>query len=245
MLYFTLFALLKKAFCPYFIPFFGFALSLCLVSLYDDFSPIFFLCNRLLFWGTLSLGVNNMMKKIKLPDEFSTLALAGILLGLVLLIWPSLSGRLICYAIAAVLAVYGVYRIVCYFTRDIVLTMLRRDLAAGLAALVGALFLILRPELLISLLPVLFGLALLVGAISELQAAFDLRRMEDDRWYYPLIAAAVQGVLGAVILANPFGTAMVLMRFIGASLVVEGICELVFSLLVRRRRASYFPSHEE
>ena len=72
-----------------------------------------------------------------------------------------------------------------------------------------------------------------------------LRRMEDDRWYYPLIAAAVQGVLGAVILANPFGTAMVLMRFIGASLVVEGICELVFSLLVRRRRASYFPSHEE
>ncbi|HIV86938.1 MAG TPA: DUF308 domain-containing protein, partial [Candidatus Pygmaiobacter gallistercoris] len=186
-----------------------------------------------------------MMKKIKLPDEFSTLALAGILLGLVLLIWPSLSGRLICYAIAAVLAVYGVYRIVCYFTRDIVLTMLRRDLAAGLAALVGALFLILRPELLISLLPVLFGLALLVGAISELQAAFDLRRMEDDRWYYPLIAAAVQGVLGAVILANPFGTAMVLMRFIGASLVVEGICELVFSLLVRRRRASYFPSHEE
>ena len=140
---------------------------------------------------------------------------------------------------------YGIYRIVCYYTRDIILTMLRRDLAAGLAALLGALFLIIRPELLISLLPALFGLALLVGAISELQAALDLRRMEDERWYAPLIACALQGILGGVILANPFATAMVLMRFIGASLVVEGICELIFSLLVRQRQKSYFPNEED
>ena len=185
------------------------------------------------------------MKKLKFLNEFACLALAIILLGLVLLIWPSLSGKLICYALAAALAVYGIYRIVCYYTRDIILTMLRRDLAAGLAALLGALFLIIRPELLISLLPALFGLALLVGAISELQAALDLRRMEDERWYAPLIACALQGILGGVILANPFATAMVLMRFIGASLVVEGICELIFSLLVTRRRQSYFPSQED
>ena len=185
------------------------------------------------------------MKKLKFLDEFATLALAGILLGLVLLIWPTLSGKLICYALAVALAAYGVYRIVCYFTRDLLLTMLRRDFAAGLVSLIGAFFLLMRPELLISLLPVLFGLALLLGAVSGVQAGFDLRRMEDNRWYAPLIAAAIQGILGGVILANPFATAMVLMRFIGASLLVEGVFELVFSLLVRQRQKSYFPSDED
>ena len=84
-----------------------------------------------------------------------------------------------------------------------------------------------------------------MGAVSGVQAGFDLRRMEDNRWYAPLVAAAIQGILGGVILANPFGTAMVLMRFIGASLLVEGVFELVFSLLVRQRQKSYFPSDED
>ena len=166
------------------------------------------------------------MKKLKFLDEFATLALAGILLGLVLLIWPTLSGKLICYALAVALAAYGVYRIVCYFTRDLLLTMLQ-----------GA-----KHK---QVLNVLFGLALLLGAVSGVQAGFDLRRMEDNRWYAPLVAAAIQGILGGVILANPFGTAMVLMRFIGASLLVEGVFELVFSLLVRQRQKSYFPSDED
>ena len=39
------------------------------------------------------------MKKLKFLNEFTCLALAIILLGLVLLIWPSLSGKLICYAL--------------------------------------------------------------------------------------------------------------------------------------------------
>ena len=72
-----------------------------------------------------------------------------------------------------------------------------------------------------ALLPVLFGLLLVVGAMSEVQTAFDMKRMEDGRWYFSLIAAVVLAVLGLVILANPFSTALVLMRFTGAALVVE------------------------
>ena len=77
----------------------------------------------------------------------------------------------------AALAIYGVYRISSYFMRDAVTAMLRRDLSMGLALLAGAVFFLFWPNLIISLLPVLFGLLLLLGATREAQGAFDLMRM--------------------------------------------------------------------
>ena len=182
------------------------------------------------------------MKKIL--NEYAYSSLAGVVLGLVLLIWPSLSGKLLCYGLALAFLAYGIYRIVCYFIRDAVLTMLRRDLAVGLIAIAVGVFIFARPELLVSLLPVLFGLLLVVGAMSEVQTAFDMKRMEDGRWYFSLIAAAVLAGLGLVSLANPFSTALVLMRFTGAALAVEGICEFVFSILLTKRQRLYYPPED-
>ena len=110
----------------------------------------------------------------KMLNDFAYSALFAAALGVVLLIWPSLSGKIICYGLAAVLLALGVYRIICYFVRDAMMTMLRGDLMAGLVLIALGIFVIAKPDVIVSVLPVLFGLLLILGAMSEIQTAFNM-----------------------------------------------------------------------
>lgn len=185
----------------------------------------------------------NSVFKGSLGESFYT-SLAEILLGLALVVWPSLSGQILCYGVAVLCLLYGIYRVVLYFTHDPVLAMLQHDLAAGLLGIGAGIFIFARPNPIISLLPTLFGLLLFFGGAMVAQTAFDLRRMEDERWFFPLIAAVIMAVLGAVILWYPFATAMVLMRFIGISLILQGVGGFAFSRLLAKRRRLYYPPEE-
>lgn len=154
--------------------------------------------------------------------------------GLILLIWPTLSSTILCYALSAGVLVYGVYRLIAYFRHKPQSAMQRHDFSSGIILVVLALIILIKPELVISVLPVLLGLLLVMGAARETQIAIDLSRMEQARWYLPLIAAVVQAILGVMILWNPFATAMVLMQFIGISLLVESVSQIVFTAVVSR-----------
>ena len=54
-----------------------------------------------------------------------------------------------------------------------------------------------------------------------------MRRASFRSWYLTLIAAAISCVLGALIILHPFGTGLVLIRVIGASIAVEAVQDLI------------------
>ena len=177
------------------------------------------------------------MKKNFFTSTYSSVpgAVLTAVFGLVLLIWPSLSSTILCYGISAGLLAYGVFRMITYFLHKPQMALQQNDFAVGIMLIAVALFILLDPELIISLLPVLLGLLLVMGAAREMQIAIDLFRLKGGRWYAPLIASVVQAILGLIILWNPFTTAMVLMQFIGASVLVESVSQVVFSVVLSRR----------
>lgn len=162
------------------------------------------------------------MKKNRIVSDLTLISLFYVALGVILLGWPELSSRIICYAFGGVLAASGILRIVRYVLRDQYDGMIRRDLSVGLVLAAAGLFLILRPDTVVSLLPFVFGLLLVAGCAGKIQTAIDLRRVGMQLWYIPLIMGGVSLVLGVILLCQPFGSAMVLTRFIGVAIIVEG-----------------------
>ena len=186
-----------------------------------------------------------MKRFVKGPlNEALYAAAAQLLLGLALAVWPSLSGQVLCWGIAALCLLYGIYRVVLYVAHDPVLAMLQHDLAAGLLSIGAGIFVFARPNPLIALLPTLFGLLLFFGGAFAAQTAFDLRRMEEPRWFLPLIAAVLLAGLGAAILWYPFASAVLLMRFIGICLIVQSVGGFLLSRLLEKRRRLYYPTEE-
>ena len=64
-------------------------------------------------------------------------------------------------------------------------------------------------------------------------------RMAAQRWFLPLIGAMIQTVLGLIIFWNPFSTALAFMRYIGVSLLLEGVSQIIFSVLTSSSRKDY------
>ena len=176
--------------------------------------------------------VNNLKRDVLVTG------LLYIVLGLVLLFVPGLALHLVGKLLGALVFLYGLANVVCYFRSDGIHPVFRFGLVYGVVfALIGAL-LFSRSGAVVSLVPRIFGVVLLVNAFSDLQSAFDLRRMRDGRWWLALAPTLITFALGLILLFNPFGTAALLVRILGGCLIYQGISNLLVSGRVSRHARS-------
>ena len=176
----------------------------------------------------------------KLLNNVSVSSILVALVGLVLLLMPSLTNKIIVYGIGIVLLIYGAGRILRYVTtRDAASAMANHDLSIGLICAVTGLFLLLYSSVVISILPFLFGLFLIFGGARSIQTAFDVRRFHGIHWVFHLVIGLVFAVAGIEAIRDPFSTASLLTRFVGLSLLLLGIYMFLSNRKVNELRSQY------
>ena len=153
-------------------------------------------------------------------------ALVFLVLGLFLLIFPDVSGQVLCYLIAALLLLDGARHVVCYFRGQLSEALSGYDLALGACELLLGLFVLIRPAVMLSLLPVFLGASLVVSGVIRLQRAFDLCRAGFGAWRTVLVLGTVVALLGLLMLIDPFATSRLLLIFLGLSLMINALCLL-------------------
>ncbi|MDO5422898.1 MAG: DUF308 domain-containing protein [Eubacteriales bacterium] len=159
-------------------------------------------------------------------------AVAGIILGLAMLVWPETSMQTFCYTLGAVAVIFGLVKIVMYFTKDRMENLMQPDLVVGITATAFGAFVLLKSEFVLSILPFFTGVFLLIGAILKLQAALDLKRLEFRAWWVVLIISIAMFALGGLLVANPFDAARVVVILIGAGLLADGATNLADMFLI-------------
>ena len=157
-------------------------------------------------------------------------SLAFLVLGVLLLVMPQTSLLWICYAFGAVVLVTGIVCLIQY----------ARVRGSGFAApflLVGGvitaalgLFTLAQPHTVASVLPVVFGLFLLVEGCSRIGAALDLARRKADKWWVLLLLSLLSIALGLLLLFDPFEAAVSAVMLCGVLLIVEGALSLACAL---------------
>ena len=178
------------------------------------------------------------MKKLNGSVPISSILIA--IVGLVLLLMPSLTNKIIVFGIAVVLLLYGVYRIIRYVTtRDAAAAMNNHDLAIGMVCAAVGLFMFFNISFVIGILPFLFGLLLIYGGARSIQTAFDVKRFHGLYWVLHLIIGIVFVIAGIAAIRDPFSIAQVLTRFIGVCLLVLGIYLAFSNRKVDQLRAEY------
>lgn len=163
--------------------------------------------------------------------------------GLVLLIWPTTTGNIICFAFGMILLVYGAITIISFFVHDSRMGSYRFELVIGIvAAALGILFLV-NPTFVLSVFPVILGLYIVVDASLNLKRALDLKKMAYGRWWVALILALVSMALGALILFRPGFIADFIIMIIGGVLIYNGIADLWSILMLGRVGKAYKEAH--
>lgn len=168
-------------------------------------------------------------------SSYWTAILFYLVCGLLLLLLPNLALSIANVALAVILCVVGVRCILSYMRGSVLDGVLGIQLALGLVALCFGLLLFFNPLFLAELLPLLWGMAMLAGGFGKVQMAADLKRIGDGAWWYALIAALLSFVLGALAITKPAFISSVLTQFVGVSLIVEGVLDLVSFLTINKK----------
>lgn len=170
-----------------------------------------------------------MLKYWKWQDILAALVvLAG---GVMIILRPDLTLNLMATALGALLVVVGILFLLTYFIRREERSM-GYDLIIGVIVVAMGVFVFIRTEFVISILPTIFGVALILSGLLKLQRAFDIMKMKMGGWVLMIVFAIISFVLGALVLIDTFRAAEWFMRLVGAGFVYCGLTDLVTAIYV-------------
>ena len=180
-----------------------------------------------------------MVKKLKWNLVLMSLLYLG--LGVFLVMKPGTALNIVCYALGGVVLACAAVQLVRYFAVERGVFQSQLTLVSGIVCLALGAFLIIRSDIVVSILPLVFGL---FDAIGRVQNALDLRRCGYDSWKGFLFLPVLSVVLGVVLVINPFGAMETLVMAIGIILIVEGAINLLsalYTVLAVRRFTKLHP----
>ena len=161
---------------------------------------------------------------------YAVISLALCAIGGVMAARPELSLALIGVIVGAVLGVFGVVKLIGYFSRDLYQLAFQYDLAFGILLLALSAIILLRLSQMLSFLCVALGVAILADGLLKIQTALDARRFGLEAWPFILALAIAAGVAGTVLMLRPWQSAAALIRLMGISLAAEGALSLCVAL---------------
>lgn len=179
------------------------------------------------------------------PRRWRATTLTGTLFyaicGVLLLVWPDEALAIANYALAILLVLVGVLGIIGYCKASPVMGALGFSMSLSLLAVTAGVVLFCAPSLLATLLPFVWGISLIAGGFVKLQMASDMRRMGVARGWLILIGAVFSFLLGVAAIFRPAFIATVATQFVGISLLVEAVIDLVCTLTINNRIKSLYP----
>ena len=165
--------------------------------------------------------------------------LFSLVAGLCLFIFPQMTTSVVFWGLAIAMMIVGAIQLLGYFRSDVQGAISGDKMATGMLMIILGLIVGLAQETIASMLPVVFGFVLFIGGVFKTQGAFDLKRMGDERWFVALIGALISLVFGLIILLNPFGTLMTLMRVMGAFMVAESLQDMLYAWRYEKIRKDF------
>lgn len=162
-----------------------------------------------------------------------------ILLGVVALVIPETMEKTLGYLLAVVLIFAGAVSMIGYLLRDAHQNYYHNDFLHGLISIGAGILVLLKVEIIISLIPFLLGVMVLISGCSKLQDVIDMKRMEYGNWAVMLVFAVANVVLGILLMCNPFQSATLLFRLIGIGLVFSGVTDVFTTCYFARKIRKY------
>lgn len=151
------------------------------------------------------------------------------IIGLILIIWPGMSADIVGIVVGVTLIIFGVSRLISYYSKYAFRFMLRWDLFLGVALVLVGIVLLTGPRGLMKLLSIAIGISVLVDGLSKVQTAFAAKNARLGHWSIIMLFAVLSIIVGIVLIANNGKGARVIMTVLGISLLIDGISGVIAS----------------
>lgn len=168
--------------------------------------------------------METILKKIKANVLIS--ALLCIALGIVLVVWPGMSVKIVCRAIGVVLVINGLIRLLNFVFRKDGSLFSQMNLILGVVIALIGIWIFSRPDTIIALVPILVGVIIVIHGINNLEQAVSLFQSKYDKWWVALVLGLITVGFGVLLIFRPFEAVDTLIMFIGLFLIYDGVSDI-------------------
>jgi len=175
------------------------------------------------------------MKSEKLSSVLGSLIY--IALGLVLMFYPDIVGKTVCNILGGIAIVLGIVYIAAYLMTSVESRVVQNTngLAAGIILLILGVFIFIKSEMVIALIPFILGFMISLKGIVGIQNTVNLGKFGSGMYKGNLYAAIIITIFGIIMMLNPFSTAKILFIMIGVGLVCSGLVDILANFIMGRK----------
>jgi len=149
------------------------------------------------------------------------------LFGLLIVIDPAEYGVAMGIVVGVAMIIFGIFKIIGYFSKDLFRLAFQYDLAFGLLLISLGVIILIRPGNIVNFMSIAIGIAVLADALFKIQISMDARKFGISRWWLILSLAILTGLVGLLLVFNPVGSGEVIIRLLGVCLMAEGIMSAI------------------
>lgn len=153
------------------------------------------------------------------------------ILGAFVICQPDVSTAVLGSFAGIMLIVFGIFKLIGYFSKDLYRLAFQFDLAFGILMLILGIVILTKPENLMHFLCIATGLYVTADGLMKLQTVRDSRSFGIKSWWVILIAAVLTCALGIALMLHPAEGTVIIMRLFGAVVLAEGLLNLATVLI--------------
>ena len=176
--------------------------------------------------------MEEFLKRGTIINLISTLML--LVIGIILVKNPVITLNVVTYTVETLLVVWGIITIVNYVRVESKHDVFSLGFVQGVVCILLALFLIVNPGIIASILPICIGIWMVFGSLSRIQVAIKLNAwgQRASAWY--IFMAVLMFAIGLVIICNPFKTAAIIVQALGYGVITYSILDIISGISVLR-----------
>ncbi len=144
-------------------------------------------------------------------------------IGVMLITDPALSASLLGIICGITFIMFGIVRLVGYFSKDLYRLAFQYDLALGILLITIGTIMATRPGSLMNFICIALGISVLADSLFKIQIAAESKRFGIHKWWLILVCALFTGIFGFVLILRPSASGSVLRVLLGITLLTEGI----------------------
>ena len=146
--------------------------------------------------------------------------------GILFIVSPELSVSIIGVCIGIAMILFGIVKLIGYFSKDLFRLAFQFDLEFGILMIILGVIVLFHPRDLMTFICVALGISILLDGLFKIRIAMDSRQFGIKSWWLILSLAIVTGVIGVSLILDSVIGSWALSVLLGLTLLLEGILNL-------------------
>ena len=161
---------------------------------------------------------------------YIVLSVFFIIAGVLFIAFPAVSSKLIGRALGIAMTVFGIVKLIGYFSKDLFRLAFQYDLEFGVLLVALGVIILVKPENVMNFLFIALGIAIFTDGLFKMRIARDARNFGIENWWLTAIFAVLTVVVGLVLVFRPVESGEAMIVLLGVSLLAEGALNLTVAL---------------